>query len=117
MSKSSDRFAWNERALTESDEAKVNIHDTVQRDLELDFVLAHLPPVGRVLEVGCGNGYVTQRIRERTGFVDAFDFSENMIERARAACGEANNLFFMAASLSPHRARQTPMTQPFAFAY
>jgi SAM-dependent methyltransferase len=94
MSKSPTDRHWNERALSEGDDAKVNIYDTVQRDLELDFVLANLPPVGRVLEVGCGNGYATRQIRERTGFVDAFDFSENMIERARAVYGEANNRFF-----------------------
>jgi SAM-dependent methyltransferase len=85
---------WNERALSEADDAKVNIHDTVQRDLELDFVLSHLPLAGRVLEVGCGNGYVTRQLRERARHVDAFDFAENMVARARAAYGESNNRFF-----------------------
>lgn len=101
MSKSPTDLHWNERALTESDEAKVNIHDTVQRDLELDFVLANLPADGRVLEVGCGNGYVTRLIRERTRLVDAFDFAENMIDRARAVWGEANNRFFHGSVVEP----------------
>lgn len=101
MSKSLTDLHWNQRALSESDDARVNIHDTEQRDLELDFVLANVPANGRVLEVGCGNGYVTQQIRERTRFVDAFDFSENMIERARAVYGEANNRFFHGSVVEP----------------
>jgi SAM-dependent methyltransferase len=94
MAKSNTDLHWNERALTEADDAKVNMHDTVQRDLELGFVFAHLPAGGRALEVGCGNGYVTQQIRQRTEHVDAFDFAENMIERARRIYGETNNRFF-----------------------
>lgn len=94
MSKSRTDLHWNERALSEKDDARVNIHDTVQRDLELDFVLAHLPAAGRVVEVGCGNGYVTQQLRGRAGHVDAFDFAENMVDRARATYGETNNRFF-----------------------
>ncbi len=101
MSKSPTDLHWNARALSESDDAKVNIHDTVQRDLELDFVFAQLPPTGRVLEVGCGNGYVTHQLRERTGFVDAFDFAENMIARARAGYGEVNNRFFHGSVTEP----------------
>jgi ubiquinone/menaquinone biosynthesis C-methylase UbiE len=94
MSKSDTDRYWNRRALTVDDDAGVNMHDTVQRDLELDFVLSHLPVAGRVLEVGCGNGYVTRQLRERARFVDAFDFAENMIARARAVYGETNNRFF-----------------------
>ncbi len=94
MPKSKTDLHWNARALTEKDDAKVNIHDTIQRDLELDFVFAHLPADGRVLEVGCGNGYLTHQIRGRSRHVDAFDFSENMIGRAQATYGETNNRFF-----------------------
>lgn len=94
MPKSSTDLHWNERALSETDDAKVSFHDPVQRDLELDFVFAHLPAAGRVVEVGCGNGYATRQIRERTGHVDAFDFAENMVDRARSTYGETNNRFF-----------------------
>ena len=68
MKSNTDRH-WNERALAEGDDARVNIHDTVQRDLELDFIFSHLPVDGRVLEVGCGNGYVTRQLRERVRHV------------------------------------------------
>jgi len=94
LAKSNTDLHWNARALSESDNAKVNIGDTVQRDLELDFVFAHLPADGRVLEVGCGNGYVTQQVRRLVKQVDAFDFAENMVERARTSYGETNNRFF-----------------------
>jgi SAM-dependent methyltransferase len=94
MIKTDTDHHWNERALSEGDDAKVNIHDTVQRDLELEFVLSHLPAAGRVLEVGCGNGYVTRQLRDRARYVDAFDYAENMIARARSVYGETNNRFF-----------------------
>ncbi|MBV8507103.1 MAG: class I SAM-dependent methyltransferase [Alphaproteobacteria bacterium] len=94
MRKSSTDLHWDQRAITESDDARVNIHDTVQRDLELEFIFSHLPRSGRILEIGCGNGYVTQQLRGRIEHVDAFDFSENMIERARSVYGECNNRFF-----------------------
>lgn len=99
MRKSKADRHWNARALSEPDDAKVNIGDTVQRDLELDFVLAHLPAAGRVLEVGCGNGYVTRQLRERVAQVDAFDALENMVVRARATYGETNNRFFLGSLL------------------
>jgi ubiquinone/menaquinone biosynthesis C-methylase UbiE len=92
--KSSTDLHWDQRALNERNDDKVNIHDTVQRDLELDFVFRHLPADGHVLEIGCGNGYVTQQLRNRARQVDAFDFAENMVNRARTTFGETNNRFF-----------------------
>lgn len=97
-----DKF-WNARAHGESDQAKVNIADTVQRDHELQFVFRNLAPSMRVLEVGCGNGYVTQQLRARVAHVDAFDYAENMIERAKAAYGETNNRFFQDSVIAPER--------------
>lgn len=101
MPRSSTDLHWNERAITEKDATLVNFHDIVQRDLELDFVFKHVPAEARVLEVGCGNGYVTQQLRERCKWVDGFDFSENMIGRARATYGETNNRFFHGSVLEP----------------
>src|SRR4051812_2828320 len=95
---------WNERAQNVSDAAKVNIDDTVQRDLELEFVFKNLDRGARLLEVGCGNGYVTQQLRDRVAFVDAFDFAENMIERGKQLYGETNNRFFHDSVLAPKNA-------------
>ena len=55
-----------------------------------------------MLEVGCGNGYVTQQLRERVRHVDGFDYAENMVARARANYGETNNRFFHASVLDPN---------------
>jgi SAM-dependent methyltransferase len=95
-----DRY-WDQRALDESDDAKVNIADTVQRDHELDFVVKHIGPGSKIVEVGCGNGYATRRLREHAGFVDAFDYAQNMVERAKDKVGEKNNRFFHDSILAP----------------
>ena len=94
MNKSTTDVHWNERALSEKDDSKVNIADVAQRELENAFILPNVPAGGRVLEVGCGNGFLTRLLRQRAGFVDAFDYAENMISRARELYGEANNRFF-----------------------
>jgi ubiquinone/menaquinone biosynthesis C-methylase UbiE len=85
---------WDQRAVAELDDAKVNMPETVQRDLELGFVFKHLWASARLLEIGCGNGYVTQQLRTRVAHVDAFDRSEKMIARALSTYGERNNRFF-----------------------
>ncbi len=75
--------------------------DTVQRDLELDFVFANIWRSARMVEVGCGNGYVSQQLRDRVTFLDAFDHAENMILRARSTYGESNNRFIHDDVLAP----------------
>ncbi len=94
MTKSSTDQFWNSRASAYEDEAGVNISDTVQRDFEFAWVMRHLNPAMRLLEVGCGNGWVTSQLREKVAFVDGFDYAENMVERARGRFGETNNRFF-----------------------
>jgi SAM-dependent methyltransferase len=91
---------WNERARNHEDQQKVNIDDLVQRSLENDFIFSQLSPENRVLEVGCGNGHLTQELRNHVGFVDSFDFSENMISMAKENIGEKNNRFFVHSVLS-----------------
>lgn len=104
MKSATDRH-WNERAITVAEREKVNIADTAQRDLELDFVFPALSPKMKVLEVGCGNGYVTQILRERVAHVDAFDYAENMVASALESYGERNNRFFHDNVLSPSNVR------------
>jgi SAM-dependent methyltransferase len=105
MQKSTTDQFWNKRAAEVTDQSKVNIDDTVQRDFELRFILEQLSPSMRMLEVGCGNGYVTDQLRQHVAFVDAFDYAENMIERARDRYGETNNRFFHDSVLDPKQAR------------
>ena len=99
---STDQF-WNQRAITEADPTKVNIADDVQRQLETAFIMQHLPAGARVLEVGAGNGHLTNILRRQAGFVDAFDYAENMVEQAKRLQGETNNRFFHDSVLAPAR--------------
>jgi SAM-dependent methyltransferase len=105
MRKSTTDQFWNRRATEVTDQAKVNIDDTVQRDFELRFIVEQLSPSMRMLEVGCGNGYITDQIRKQVAFVDAFDYAENMVRRARARYGETNNWFFHDSVLDPKQTR------------
>ena len=97
---STDKF-WNKRAQ-DVDFAQANIDDLVQRSLENKFMLNELNCSMRVLEVGCGNGYLTRDIRECVSSVKSFDFSEEMIDAAKKNCGEANNEFFVESVLNPN---------------
>jgi SAM-dependent methyltransferase len=94
---------WNERAASVANDIEVNIMDIFQRDLEYDYVGRYLSPGTRILEVGCGNGFSTERFRELVGHVDAMDYAENMIERARERVGERNNTFIHDNILAPER--------------
>lgn len=101
MSKSVTDIHWNERAITEKNHASVNIADVTQRELETEFVLSQLKPSIRILEIGCGNGFLTNILRDRVGFVDAFDYAENMVDEGRRLYGEKNNRFFHDNVLKP----------------
>ena len=99
--KSQTDLFWNQRALTETDAIKVNIADDAQRQLETEFIVRHLRPGSRILEVGCGNGHLTSTLRTHVGFVDAFDYAENMIAQAVQSHGQTNNRFFHDSVLDP----------------
>lgn len=101
MSKSFTDIHWNDRAIHEKDAAAVNIADISQRELETAFLLKHLMPADRILEVGCGNGYLTHTLRQHVAHVDAFDYAENMVTKAKLSHGETNNRFFHDNVLAP----------------
>jgi SAM-dependent methyltransferase len=92
---------WNERAASVANDVEVNLMDIFQREIEYDYVCRYLRSDMRVLEVGCGNGYSTDRFRPLVDHIDAFDYAENMIERARESFGETNNRFIHDDVLSP----------------
>ncbi len=101
MDKSTTDEHWDARAKTEEDANVVNIADVSQRKLETNFLLKHLDQSQSVLEAGCGNGFLTNIIRDKVKHVDAFDYAENMISRAKSEQGEKNNKFFHDNILSP----------------
>lgn len=92
---------WNERAISVANDAEVNLMDIFQRNLEYDNVCKFLRSDMRILEVGCGNGYSTERFRRLVSFVDAFDYAENMVARAKDRFGETNNRFLHDDVLAP----------------
>ena len=94
---------WNERARSVASDVEVNLMDVFQRELEYEAIDPWLEPGWRMLEVGCGNGYSTERFRERVGHVDAMDVAEDMIERARSKFGEQNNRFLHDDILAPRQ--------------
>jgi SAM-dependent methyltransferase len=85
---------WSDRAESVAADVEVNIMDVFQRELEYDHVCRYLEPHMRVLEVGCGNGFSTRRFRDFVAHIDAFDYSEEMVERAKRFVGDGNNRFF-----------------------
>jgi ubiquinone/menaquinone biosynthesis C-methylase UbiE len=105
ITKTATDLHWNARASSVASDVEVNIMDVFQREFEYDYVCKYLTPDMRVLEVGCGNGFSTRRFRPLVQHVDAFDFAENMIERARATVGEKNNRFFHDNVLAPKHIR------------
>ncbi len=52
--------------------------------------LLQLEPGERILEIACGNGEFARRMTELGGQVLATDFSERMLERARARGGDVD---------------------------
>lgn len=101
MLKTKTDLFWNNRPKTETDIKKVNIHDLTQRDIENQFLLKHITKNSDVLEVGCGNGFLTSTLREHAKHVDAFDYAENMVAQATDIYGEKNNRFFHDNLLNP----------------
>lgn len=105
--KSSTDLHWDKRADSVKDDFEVNIMDIFQRDLEYEYICKNLQKDMTVLEVGCGNGFSTSRFRTYVKQVDAFDYSENMIERAKANFGETNNRFILDNVLCPKNLKDT----------
>lgn len=101
-SKTSTDLFWDKRARELQDSRKINIDDLAQRQIENDFVTPHLDKTDRILEVGCGNGFLTTSLREYVHHVDGFDYSESMIAHAKEFAGEKNNRFFHGSVLDPN---------------
>jgi len=92
---------WNKRAYEIKDEVMITHNDIYQKYLELDFIDQFLKPFMNVLEVGCGNAFVTKHISKSVAHVDGFDPSEIMISKAKQICKEISNVSLYVGAL-PH---------------
>jgi SAM-dependent methyltransferase len=94
MLKTSTDLFWDIRSQNCHDARKVNIDDLVQRELECAFIGKFLKPDLHVLEVGCGNGYLSGWISKQVRQLDAFDYSGNMIAQAKQVHAQPNISYF-----------------------
>ena len=98
-----EREAYADEAMTQSNEAwqlrfsHIVLGPTTQRGWETVFKLlsAELGPESRALDVGCGPGYYTHRVKEAgAGYVLGYDISEHYIAKALQAYGIPGELEF-----------------------
>ncbi|MEQ1772369.1 MAG: class I SAM-dependent methyltransferase [Burkholderiales bacterium] len=84
-SKNSVLELWDERAtLLES----AGTNDLIAKQLEITELTSHVRDGMKVLEIGCGNGITAIEIAKRFAVtIQAFDFSESMIEAAKKLAG------------------------------
>lgn len=91
---------WDEQALAHGASDLATAPDHFYREMEIARIIEHLEPGKKILDVGCGNGYSTQKFWEAidSEFVGV-DYSEKMIAEARnLEC--ANHIFFLIGDAS-----------------
>jgi SAM-dependent methyltransferase len=75
---------YREESLKHGESGTSTIQDARTRELEIASIFSYLADGLRVLEVGCGNGYVAAALVSRFAVeLDAFDFSPELIEIAK----------------------------------
>lgn len=64
------------------------------------FFLENITPDNKVLDIGCGNGYVASRVAEKAKLVAAIDISKKNIEYAKRKFSRKNISFFIGDATS-----------------
>ena len=86
---------WETRAQDQSlTDAEATHSDVWQRWLEIETIKPFLKTTDRLVDVGCGSGYATRLLAPLVRETLGIDFSESMIERARAAAAGKSGLRF-----------------------
>lgn len=86
-SEARDRFQreyWKDRAANQKDVNLKSIADPTQRIAEKDFILANIPSGSKVLEIGCGSGYMTEFVATVSDDLFCIDIEQEMIDAAKA---------------------------------
>jgi SAM-dependent methyltransferase len=90
---------WETRAQDRSlTDAEATHSDVWQRWLEIETIKPFLKTTDRLVDVGCGSGYATRLLAPLVRETLGIDFSESMIERARAAAAGQPDLRFDVAN-------------------
>jgi SAM-dependent methyltransferase len=86
---------WETRAQDQSlTDAEATHQDVWQRWLEIETIKPFLKSTDRMVDIGCGSGYATRLLAPLVRETLGIDFSESMIERARAAADGRPGLRF-----------------------
>ncbi len=85
---------WDQQAIQHGDDDRATAPDHYYRELEIKCILEALPSVGRLLDIGCGNGYSTFAIERAFPRlkIKGVDYSEEMISVARKTAKEKGSL-------------------------
>lgn len=84
---------WCKRAEELAGTLKVTHQDIYQKKIETEILDTLIDPYMQALEVGCGDGYVTEFLSNRVLTVDAFDASPQMIELAKKRLALKSNCY------------------------
>ena len=71
---------WDEQANEHGQSSMATVPDQYAKDLEVENILPYL--TGKVLDVGCGNGYSTAIYAQGNIKITGMDYSERMIDVA-----------------------------------
>jgi ubiquinone/menaquinone biosynthesis C-methylase UbiE len=99
MKSATDLF-WDSRPSTTKAE-KTNFNDNLQRQIECNFIQKFLNKNLEMLEVGCGNGYLSKWLSDRVKTIDAFDYSTNMIKQAKEIHQQPNVNYYEDSLVNP----------------
>jgi 2-polyprenyl-3-methyl-5-hydroxy-6-metoxy-1,4-benzoquinol methylase len=66
-----------------------------------DRIFSHLPNLAgkKVLEIGCAEGFITERLIAQSATVVACDLSEQAVARARKHCNNSENATFVTSDI------------------
>lgn len=81
---------WDEQARKHGKDVLATMPDKVLKELEIQAIVKRLPSAGRVLDLGCGNGFSTLRFAAAKPSLTftGMDYSGEMVAIARSALKE-----------------------------